>query len=469
MHFDASPALSTWGPGIAYSRLLRFRTGPDVALPSLEVVCDLCSSWRAIDPVTFEFTLREGVAFHDDALVGGRHLSAADLVYSFDRQRTGPNAALLGSIDSISAPDGLTLRMGLVEPDADFVIGLADARSKIVAREAVDLAGDLRAGPTVGTGPWRLTSTGRQGLHLFEAFPGDDLPYADALQVHLIDDILTRDAAFAVGHIDIMEVTPMEWEALRDRVDDAVSLVTPGTGSGVEIGLSPLRAPFDDPDVRRAALAAMDPDRALSVVWLGAGRLTFGFPLIGPDWGLDEADLAGRVADPDRARELLSGTRPAHLTIRVGRYGEEYIRHAQIVAAELRSVGFEVEVEDVTRLAYAEAWRAGDYQMLLGPVPPVTAPNAYLLSVVHSAGPYNIGGPPDAELDALIERQAGEYDPQVRRLIHRDIQLRMLDSATRYMPVAHASVWAAQPWVRNLGINVAGLEYAHWASVWLEK
>ena len=444
VHAETSPALSTWGPGIAYSRLMRFRTGPDVALPSLEVMCDLCESWRALDPVTFEFTLRDGVRWHDEDLTGGRALSSRDVLYSLSRQGRGPNGMLLGSIDEISAPDPRTVSIRLIEPDADFMLGLADARSKIVAREAVAISGDLRDGPTVGTGPWRLESTGTVSTHVFERF-GDyfeaGLPYADGLRVHIVPDLQTRDAAFVVGQIDVMEVTVGEWEALRERASDAVTLSVPVPGSGVEIGFNADRPPFDDPAVRRAAFAAMDPAGALEDVWAGAGYLSFGFPLVGPSWALDETELAGRMANPSEARRLLGGGSPAPVTLRVGLFGEEYLEHARRVAREMRAVGFEVEVEEVTRLAFAdEVWRGGDYQAFLGPIPPVTSPNAFLFSAVYSDGPYYHGGPPADGLDALIEMQAGEYDSGARRSMHREIQLLMLRAAVRYMPVTRVTV-----------------------------
>lgn len=473
VHFEVSPALSTWGPGIAYSRLLRFRSGPDVPLPNLGVVCDLCESWRAVDPVSFEFNLRDDVRWHDDALVGGRALTSEDVVYSLTRQLGGPNGPLLGAIDDMALVSDRVLTIRLAEPDADFMLGLADARSKIVAREAVELSGDLRKGPTVGTGPWRLTSTGGSGAHRFERFPDyfeTDRPYAEALQVHVVEDPQTRDAAFIVGQIDVMELTPFEWDALRGRMPGANASLVPETGSGVEFALNPDRAPFDDLDVRRAAFAAMNPAQALQDVWLGAGYLSFGFPLSGPGWGLEATDLIGRFVSPAEARRLLSGIDLEPVTIRVGRFGDAYLEHAERIASELRSVGFDVDVEDVSRVTFGdEIWKGGDYQAFLGPIPPVTSPNAFLFTVVHSNGPYYRGGPQDEELDILIELQAGEYDADVRRARHKEIQRRMLASAVRYMPVTRTSVWAVQPWVKGFYPNLAGLEYAHWASVWLER
>ncbi len=472
IHFEASPALATWGPGIAYSRLLRFTSGPDVQQPSLEVRCDLCDSWRMVDPVTFEFTLRDGIRWHDDALVGGRALNANDVLYSLTRQLGGPNGGLFGSIDDMAGTGDRVLTVSLADPDADFMLGLADARSKIVSREAVELNGDLRNGPTIGTGPWRLTSTGSALTHGFERFQdyfGDELAYADELRVHIVDDPQTRDAAFIVGQIDVMELTPFEWDALKQGQDGLQAVFVPETGAGVEFALNPDRFPFDDPDVRRAAFAALNPAQAIEDLWLGAGYLSFGVPLNGPDWGLEATDLLGRIASPAESRKLLSGIETGPVTIKVGRFGDAYIAHANRIAEELRAVGFEVTVEEVTRVAFADdVWKGGNYQAFLGPIPPVTSPNAFLFTVVHSEGPYYRGGPSDEQIDILIELQAGEYDVDVRRARLKEIQRRMLASAVRFMPVTRMSVWAVQPWVRNFRPNLSGFEYAHWAEVWLD-
>ena len=61
VHLQFSPTLSSFGPGIIYSRILKFKTGPEVIQPSLEFECDVCESWQMTSPTRFEFKLREGV------------------------------------------------------------------------------------------------------------------------------------------------------------------------------------------------------------------------------------------------------------------------------------------------------------------------------------------------------------------------------------------------------------------------
>src|SRR5882672_3789668 len=51
------------------------------------LVPGLAASWRAVDPMTWEFKLRRGVRFHD-----GSELTAEDVAFSIDRTRAIPNA-----------------------------------------------------------------------------------------------------------------------------------------------------------------------------------------------------------------------------------------------------------------------------------------------------------------------------------------------------------------------------------------
>ena len=251
VHQEVSPALSTWGPGIAYSRLMRVSSGPGVRSPSLAVECELCESWTMKGDRTFVFKLRRGVRWQQIPPVDGRELTAEDILFSYRRQgQSGwPNAPLIQGIESMEAVDPYTLRISLTAPDADFLLALADGHTKIVAREAVELNGDLREGPTIGSGPWMLTGTQRGNLHTFERHPGyfeKGLPYADQVVINIIEDAKTRSAAFAVDLLDVIDVDPLDWERLLQRRPRAPFLLTMDTGTGLEVGLKASAPPFDD-------------------------------------------------------------------------------------------------------------------------------------------------------------------------------------------------------------------------------
>ena len=476
VHLDSSPALTAWGPGLAYSRLLRFRSGPHVGLPSLEVECDLCAGWSMEDDRTFLFRLRDDIVWQDLSPVRGRDLGADDVVYSYRRLlESRGGAGPLGVIELVEPAGSREVRIRLADSDADFLVSLADGRAKIVAWEAVEANGDLKQGPTVGSGPWRMTDSIRSAFHRFErnaTYFEEDLPFADALMMHIMPDASTRYAAFDVGTLDVHQLDPDEWGRLVQRRPDVRSTLVRESGVGLEVALNTSRSPFHDVDVRRAVFRAMDPWAAIDQTWSGTAYVSAGIPVIEPDWLLDDRDLRPFFAQPQRARDLLEagGYGAAHsIAITVGDFGGRYLAHAQRIAMELEAVGFEPTVNVVNQRRFGEAvWLGGDYQMFVGPVAPVTSPNGYLVPVLHSLGAWNTTAHADEDLDALIEAQAREPDPVERARLIRDIQEVVLDRAYRFMPATRKSIWASWPRVRNFHPNFGGLEYGHWARVWLD-
>ena len=477
VHQEVSPALSTWGPGIVYSRLLRLQSGPDVELPTLAVECELCESWHMEDPTTLVFTMRRDVRWQDAEPVDGRPLTADDLAFSYDRQRQPgwPNAGLLAMVDGVEATGVDTLRLSLLAPDADILVALADGHSKIVSREAVELGGDLKAGPAVGSGPWSLAKSGLAEGYVFERnqmYFEEGLPLLDSIRIHVLEDEATRSAAFGVGRIDLHQVEPAEWPAMRERLPNAPLLRSMDAGAGLEVALNTRAAPFDDPSARAAAFLAMDPWRAVEEVWLGAAFVGLGMPPARADWLLEDAMLRPYFADPEAARDRfgrLPEGPPRTARITVGDFGESYDSHARLIAEELEAVGFEVSIGKVNRRVFAErVWIGGEYQMFVGPIAPMVTPNAYLLTLLHSQGRWNTTGHRDDTLDALIEAQAQTFDEAERRELVREIQARALQGAYRHMPAASVSLWSWWPRVRGFHPNFAASEYAHWRLVWLQ-
>ena len=112
---ESQETLTALGPGIAYSRLLRLRSGPQDRLPqpNLLLECDLCQGWELVgdSPLQYRFTLREGVRWHDAHPVGGRKLTAQDVAFSYERQKTTgfPNASILRNLELAVAEDDRTL------------------------------------------------------------------------------------------------------------------------------------------------------------------------------------------------------------------------------------------------------------------------------------------------------------------------------------------------------------------------
>jgi len=476
VHADVSPALAAWGPGVAYSRLMRLRTGEGAPPPSLAVECDLCARWEMESPTSFRFEMREDARWHPIAPADGRRVSAHDVAYSYARQSDPslPNAPLLGNVADVRALDDRTLRATTRLPDADALLAFADGHSKIVAREAVDLNGDLRDGPTIGSGPWIYDPESPADTYAFSRNPDyyeGGIPFLDNLSVHVLPDGATRSAAFQTGHLDVVEMGVSEWDEYARLNPSAPMLVVPQPGAGLEMAFKTTAPPFDNLALRRAAMLAMEPRKAIAEHWGGFGDIGMAFPMASPDWRLPSGDADSRFARLSAALAMVAASgaiAPFPLEITVGDYGAPYLAHAHAVSVELGRVGFEPTVKIVNRRDFGErVWLGGEYQLMMGPPAPAGAPNGYLLPTLHGEGIWNTTGHRDAELDALLESQAVEFDPAKRADLIRQIQTRALDMAYRFMPAAGAEIWTMNPRVRDFYPNFAASEYGFWARVWV--
>lgn len=458
--------------------MMRLETGPSAPLPNMTLECDICADWTMESPTSFLFNLRDGVRWHNLDPVNGRTLDAEDVIFSYQRQANPnfPNSPLLSNIVALEYVDTLTLRVRFRLPDADSLLSLADGHSKIVAPETLELSGDLRDGPTIGTGPWVLERTSPDESHSFSRHPDyfePGLPLVDNLRILILTDESTRAAAFQTGMVDIYEMTPTEWTGHIQQFPDAPLLEIPKPGIGIEVAFKTTEPPFDDARVRKAAMLSMDPVRSIEEQWEGFGFVGTGFPVVSPDWLLSESELVDRFDDTDAAQSLLLAaglTSKTPVTITVGDFGQAHLDYAHAVSVGMQSVGFDSRVEIVNRRQFGEkTWLQGDYQMMLGPPAPVSTPNGYLLSVFHSDGIWNTTGHRDDALDAMLEAQAVERDAKKRaELIHR-IQNHVLDQGYRFMPFSRVAIWTWQPRVRDFYPNFAASEYHHWARVWLQE
>ena len=474
VHRAAPPSLAAYGPGIVYSRLLRFASGPDVSTPSLALECDLCASWVWEDTARLRVSLREGVRWQDAAPVNGRALSPQDVTASLARQRTAgwPHAGLLANVADVGV-QGDDVVFTLRSPDADFPLALADGHTKVLPAELAGME-DLGAGPFIGTGPWvagevnpkhRYTFT--PNLTYFE--PG--VPTLESLIIRVMPDATLRGAAFLTNSLDVDEI-PLDYvETYRERNPDAGFVRYQPPGGGSELALNVNAPALQDVAFRRALFRAIDPWSLNRQVWHGLAEVTGGMPTPSPAWRLTEEELRGQLADPAGARELLeaAGGEPPTLELLAADFGNRHLVYSHGIREQLRAVGVRVNVTHLNPQEYIDrVWRQGDFQAYLGPLPPLNAPNSYLIGVVRSGSAGNKTGYGTPELDGLVDAQAGELDPAVRRDIAREAALTLLQEAVRFTPAAQVQAWGWWHRVQGLHLNFANREYHFWSRVRVE-
>lgn len=210
----------------------------------------LAESWQLVDPLTWEFTLREGVKFHD-----GTPLKPSDVAFSIARAKAaeGPRTFVnsVRNVASVEPTGDRTLIIRTTEPTPLLPLYLAVVM--IVSEEAVGespTADDWNGGKAgVGTGPYkwiRWTPAENVVLEKNPDYWGKEAEW-DKVTYRFIPNDSARVAALLAGDADIVDGVPPE---LFDRVKStpSVQLVSAPTAFQLRLYLDSLRE--DSPMVK---------------------------------------------------------------------------------------------------------------------------------------------------------------------------------------------------------------------------
>jgi peptide/nickel transport system substrate-binding protein len=396
--------------------------------------------------------------------VNGRALMAHDVVYSLNRQGTTgySNAVLLANIMEITATGDHEILISLKSPDSEVLEKLADAHSRIVAREAVEANGDLRRGPNVGTGPWIANEVHSDVTRLIvnPDYYDEELPYLDGIDIQVIPSSAVRATAMRSRILDLAQASFDDVASARERFEEIRYFGVENPAAGIEIAMNTTRSPMDKQAVREAMMLtwkagdfAGEPGNPEYQGFLGIPKVSVGLPLLVPDWTISADRFNIRFNDIDRANDLLATAElePAdNVVIKVGEFGPEYIDQANQMAEGLASVGIRADVERVsTRVFGDEVWTTGDFDIMVGSPPPVSSTTGYLFAVHHSAGPWNTTGYSNPEIDRLIEAQAREYDVTKRGELLIEIQEEILAGSHRFIATTRTTHWIFWDYVHD--------------------
>ncbi|KTS85978.1 peptide ABC transporter substrate-binding protein [Microbacterium testaceum] len=262
------------------------------------IVPALATEWNVSpDGLTYTFTLRQGVTFHD-----GSALTADDVVTSLQTAKddaTVQNSTDLANVASISSPDASTVVVTLAKPNIDFLFALT-GRAGLIFKN-----GDTTNLQTAenGTGPFRVASwnTGQSlTLARYDGYWGDKAGVAEVVLDYIPDQSAATNAAVS-GDVDVaLEIDP----DLQGQIEETGNFTIESgltTDKGT-LAFNNQRAPLNDQRVREALRLAVDHNALVET-------LVTAQPLNGPIPPLDPGyeDLTGSVSyNPDRARELLA-------------------------------------------------------------------------------------------------------------------------------------------------------------------
>ena len=471
-HKEPSQSFSAWGPGIAYQRILKFESYNTTPTSTMQTICDLCESWITRNMTTFDFKIKDGPVWNTNIDSQNLKVTAFDIEHSLNRMKSIESEQIynLDLIKNIKVYSDKEISIELFTPDADFLKHIAHGNTKIVSKHDTKDIDDLDGVTPMGSGPWKLTKLSIGSMTFMEASATSvTKPSVNRIQFHVISDSETRLSSYLTGLTDIYELeNEFENTANSINLPTEIKLKHIHPGQGVEIVFNPLMYPFDTIETRKKSFNSIIP--AIHNLTPEDQIMSLGFSVDRYDWLPKPSGWHQHFSSPPLDKSNKSITDNTPITIDVGDYGLIYKRSAELVSTQLDQIGFKSNIRILNRREYSKkALGEQSFHILIGPPVPHFTPNSYLLSVLHSEGNLNITRLKNNKLDALIEKQSMEYDPNKRAEFIRSINDLLFAEAHRLMPITKIGHWTWKNHVSDFLPNFTGNEYSFWEKVSVNK
>jgi peptide/nickel transport system substrate-binding protein len=238
----------------------------------------LIESWEtSSDGLTWTFTLRDGIKFHND-----RPLTAEDAVKSWTRwaERDNYGSLIFGFIDDIFPTGNLTFQIDMVEPTALVLEGMARIGGYypyVMPPEMYNVPAADGASVLIGTGPYKYEEW-IPGDHLlvsryddykpvdgpFSFMSGEKIAYFDTVNYVVVPDTNARIAALRTGEIDVVE-GEIPGDFVDTLAEDPNLTVQIFSNNSTRDGawIDNVDGPFADAAIRRAFAMAYPVEDAL--------------------------------------------------------------------------------------------------------------------------------------------------------------------------------------------------------------
>ncbi|MFA9443910.1 ABC transporter substrate-binding protein [Egicoccus sp. AB-alg6-2] len=384
----------------------------------------LAESWETSDDLlTWVFTLREGVTFHD-----GSTLDAQDVVatYEYIAEEGANNWRLTGM--SFEATDDATVTVNLEQPAPNILEQLGGFKGMaIVPAEQIE-AGTL-GDEVIGTGPFQLTSSGADVIELqaFDDYWGEG-PHLDGIEFRIIPDEGVKLTNLETGEVDWIDSVPPEQVVDLENGDDVVI----GRVAGLDywyMALNHDREPFDQVEVRRAIAFALNPEDIAEATHFEAATPTETAIPEGSFWHHDYTPFGH---DPEEAQRLLdeAGVEGLSIDLMVSNEHPESVTAAQVIESQLGEVGIDVQIRTEDFTTWLADQGAGDFDaFMLGWLRNLD-PDDFYYAQHHSEGGSNFQGFSDPEVDRLLDEGRAELDDDARKEIYDQAAELIVDQAS---------------------------------------
>ncbi|MCK1465244.1 ABC transporter substrate-binding protein [Bradyrhizobium sp. 2] len=272
----------------------------------------LATAWRVSeDGLTYVFTLRSGVNWHD-----GKPFTAADAAFSILLlKEVHPRGRItFANVASTDTPDDQTLILHLSKP-APYLLNALDAQESPIVPKHIYGSGKADTNPRnnapIGTGPFRFVELVHGSHLILEGNPNywdPGKPYLDRIVYRFVNDAAARSVALETGEVDLADGIIIPLSEI-ERISALPHITIERKGTIFNSGVKRLEFNLDNPilsdlHVRQAIAHAIDKKFIRDVVWYGHGQIVSG--PISPDLApFYVKDLPSYPFDLTKANELL--------------------------------------------------------------------------------------------------------------------------------------------------------------------
>lgn len=424
---------------------------------SMDVEPQLATSWKvAEDGLTWTFTLRQGVKFHD-----GTPFNAQAVAESYNRvidknhkfYNYGKWKYLnmsLGTVKEIKVIDDYTISFTTDKPYAPFINNLALWLCPIISPTAMETYKDQIGLNPVGTGPFK-----------FEKWMKDDqivltrndeywggAPKLEKIILKSIPEPSARLMALQSGTIDIADDLDPDSIMLVKQDPNLAVMESPSINVGY-LALNTEKPALKDPKVRQAISYAIDKNILIQTVFRGLA-IPAKNPFPPSIWGYNDA-IQDYEYNPEKAQALLKEAgfdmnKELELwAMPVSRaYMPDPVKTAELIQAYLTAVGIKVKIVRYDWGAYLEKTSNGEHDMcMLGWLGGNADPDNFLYGLLgadnaKTPGAANISLWKNEEFTEIVKKAQKTFDKAERTQYYLKAQ-EIFHQEAPWVPLAHST------------------------------
>ena len=427
----------------------------------------LATKWKAVDPNTWYFFLREDVKFSN-----GQPMTSEDVVFSILRakQRTSDFKEYISTISGVKAIDKYTVQIKTSKPNPILLNQLSNifimskewsAKNFALSPQNWDAGQEtFSATNAMGTGPFKITLREPNTKTVFKKngkWWGNVEHNITEIQLLPIKNAATRVAALLSGEIDLVTDAPVQD---LGRIESSAGHKVASTPQmrtiflGMDQAADKLRSgntgdnPFKKKEVRQALYQAIDIEAIKKKVMRGlsepAGIITFP-GVTGYTKALDKR----LPYDVDAAKKLLADAGyPNGFDVELRCPNDRYVNDEAIctaVVGMLGKIGVNVNLFSQTKSKHFKELKdnQGDFYMLGWGVP--TLDSHYVFHYLYETdASWNKVNFSNSDVDAAIRVMEGEVDLDKRNAAIAKAWKIVKDDIA-YLPLHHQVIsWASK-------------------------